>query len=123
LGLLRFKLVQGVYEARCAPDYYILPALGEHFRLRFGDSPWAIIDEKRSLCLSCDGAGKLELKPLVPAKEGGPPLASEPEDPIEDLWRLYHRSINNEARNNPRLQRQLIPERYRPYLPEMKKQP
>ena len=37
---------------------------------------------------------------------------------VEDLWRLYHRSINNESRNNPGLQRQFMPSRYRKYLNE-----
>jgi probable DNA metabolism protein len=49
-GLLRFRPDRaGIYTARCAPDHFVLPALAGHFELRFGETPWAIIDEKRAL--------------------------------------------------------------------------
>jgi len=126
-GLLRFSPdPRGVYIARCSPDFFILPALAEHFRLRFGATPWAIIDEKRSLCL----AGEDGQEPLLSRTtcgtdtfNSGEPGSDIPEqvskDSWEDLWRLYHRSINNESRRNPRLQGQFMPERYRKYLPEL----
>ena len=114
-GLLRFNPdPQGVYTARCEPDYFILPGLAEHFTLRFGETPWAIIDLKRSLCLCRQKHGQARLGPVSTASAEG-----KAEDTWEDLWRLYHRSINNEARNNPGLQRQFMPERYHKYLPEM----
>ncbi|MDR1587076.1 MAG: DUF4130 domain-containing protein, partial [Treponema sp.] len=53
-GLLRFTPDErGVYTARCSPDHFVLPALGEHFFPRFGDTPWLVIDEKRNLGLFC----------------------------------------------------------------------
>jgi len=119
-GLLRFSPdADGVYIARCSPDYFILPALAEHFTLRFGETPWAIIDEKRSLCLQ--GGNGAPTK-LIPPPQSGPPAAAagKEADSWEELWRLYHRSVNNETRKNPRLQRQFMPERYHKYLPEMK---
>ena len=123
-GLLRFSPgPDGVYIARCAPDFFVLPALAEHFTLRFGNTSWAIIDEKRKLCLcrEKDGDARIidlppELPPVLP-----PDLsAANNKDPWEDLWRLYHKSVNNEARNNPRLQCQFIPGRYKKYLCEFK---
>ena len=123
-GFLRFSLdSNGVYTARCAPDHYILPALAEHFTLRFGETPWAIIDEKRRLCLSRKKGGLAAIGPWSPDAEAssGLPAAdsSNAQDcSWEDLWRLYHRSIDNKARNNPHLQQQLIPERYKKYLTE-----
>ena len=118
IGLLRFTAdPSGVYVARCAPDYFILPALAEHFTLRFGETPWAIIDEKRKLCLR---RGQSSPARLTPSQDAPAPAAGkEAGDSWEELWRLYHRSINNETRNNPRLQRQFMPERYQKYLPEM----
>jgi hypothetical protein len=51
-GMLRFSPGEdGLYLARCAPDHGILPALAGHFKSRFGESPWAIIDEKRGVML------------------------------------------------------------------------
>jgi hypothetical protein len=56
MGLLRFCPDEdGVYIARCEPDHFTLPGLGSHFMERFGQTPWAIIDEKRRLCMRCSG--------------------------------------------------------------------
>ena len=127
-GFLRFSPdSNGVFTARCAPDHFVLPALAEHFTLRFGETSWAIIDEKRGLCLYREKGGEARLISWSPEKASGPVPSSLPEadsekkqaDSWEDLWRLYHRSINNEGRKNLRLQQQLMPERYRKYLTEL----
>jgi len=121
-GLLRFSPdSEGVYIARCSPDYFILPALAEHFTLRFGQTPWAIIDEKRKLRLQGENGAPARLIELPPSDQPAAATGKETGDSWEELWRLYHRSVNNEARKNPRLQRQLMPERYHKYLPEMNK--
>jgi probable DNA metabolism protein len=125
-GLLRFSPDSaGVYIARCSPDYFILPALAEHFTLRFGETPWAIIDEKRKLRLEGgrpqDGLQSDNAAARLAVLSSYQPAAAEKEtDSWEELWRLYHRSVNNETRKNSRLQRQFMPERYHKYLPEMK---
>ena len=133
MGFLRFTPdSNGVYTARCSPDYFILPALARHFYLRFGEgTAWAIIDEKRDICLYREINSTPRLKPAsqTPASESDPKttngLKNAPgfdiaSDFYEELWRLYHRSVNNESRKNPRLQRQFMPERYRKYLSELK---
>lgn len=123
IGFLRFSpSADGIYTARCAPDYFILPALAGHFTLRFGETPWAVIDEKRGLCLFRAKGGEAEIVPAPDAGlvcSGKNPPAENP-DRWEDLWRLYHRSVNNESRKNPKLQHQFMPERYRKYLNELK---
>jgi probable DNA metabolism protein len=122
-GLLRFRAEPScLYTARCSPDYFILPALAEHFTLRFGETSWAIIDEKRELCLKREKGGLVRLIP-VSASSFAPQLSKAEncsEDNWEKLWKLYHSSVNNEGRKNLRLQRQFIPERYHKYLPEIK---
>ena len=121
-GFLRFSPdAQGLYTARCEPDYFILPALAEHFTLRFGETPWAIIDEKRRLCLCRHKDGEVRLAPVsaTPAATAENGAAAETGCPVERLWRLYHRSVSNEGRKNPRLQRQFMPERYHKYLCEL----
>jgi probable DNA metabolism protein len=118
-GMLRFSPESdGVYTARCAPDNFILPALAEHFTLRFGETPWAIIDEKRGLCLHKSNGSEAVLVPFSPCSSGTAAEKAE-KDSWEDMWRLYHKSINNESRKNPRLQRQFMPERYQKYLTEL----
>jgi probable DNA metabolism protein len=127
-GLLRFRPDRaGIYTARCAPDYFVLPALAGHFELRFGGTPWAIIDEKRALALARLPGGETRLidRTAAPAASTGNAASSDGTAPAgktdgwEDLWRMYHRSVSNEARKNPRLQRQFMPERYWKYVTEM----
>jgi probable DNA metabolism protein len=114
MGLLRFCPDEGVYIARCAPDHFILPALGSHFKERFGETPWAIIDEKRHLCLSCPSGKQWTIGIYADTKTDRPAGGS-----WEKLWQHYHKTINNESRNNPNLQRQLMPKRYWKYLTEL----
>jgi hypothetical protein len=134
MGFLRFSPSAGGYcSARCAPDYFILPALAEHFYRRFGETPWIIIDEKRDIALVRDPGGE----PRLIRRDETPPQADpaanpaanpagerpSPADPWETLWRGYHRAVNNEGRQNPALQKQFMPLRYRKYLPEMEESP
>jgi probable DNA metabolism protein len=117
-GLLRFSPgPTGVHIARCAPDHFVLPGLAGHFRIRFGESAWAIIDERRGLALVRAPGADARLVPLTETDHGiaGPGRNG---DTWEELWRSYHKIINNETRANPRLQKQLMPRRYWKYLPE-----
>ena len=119
-GLLRFSPdSNGTYVAFCEPDYLILPSLGEYFSSRFGKTPWVIVDIKRRLSLSRRLGEKI--KPIVinTAEDISKLVGVLDNDEWEELWRHYHRIINNESRKNLRLQRQLMPKRYWKYLPEM----
>ena len=118
MGLLRFSPDKnGVYIARCAPDYFILPVLNEHFSRRFGKTPWAIIDEKRGLCLY---QGKIKATSEIFDLKDNNLWESNSVDHgrWEDLWKLYHRSVTNEGKKNTKLQKSYMPERYRKYLLE-----
>jgi len=120
MGLLRFSPdSNGTYTAFCEPDHLILPALREHFTSRFGETPWVIADVKRGLCLS----RRLREKAKLAVMETGADTSASGDvfcnDEWEELWRHYHRTINNESRKNLHLQRQLMPKRYWKYLPEM----
>jgi len=112
-GLLRFSPdTEGLYIARCQPDHFALPALGEHFTRRFGETPWAVIDEKRGICLCRLNAAPFTLCNFDRHSGAG-------HDEWEGLWRLYHKTINNESRNNPELQRRFMPKRYWKHLTEL----
>jgi hypothetical protein len=123
LGLLRFSPNEdGVYIARCEPDHFVLPALGPYFRERFGETAWAIIDEKRRLCLRYapaePRASDTSLE-LFNIDKNPAFLKNPPNGEWDNLWRLYHKTINNESRNNPALQRRFMPQRYWKYLNEV----
>ncbi|HCC37771.1 MAG TPA: hypothetical protein DEQ14_09200 [Treponema sp.] len=115
-GLLRFAPGgDGQYVAHCTPDYFVLPALGEHFSLRFGDMPWSIVDDKRRVCLRRMPG----MPPEICGAESRFVCQDSGFDGWEQLWRQYHKTINNEDRNNPGLQRRFMPKRYWQNLPEM----
>jgi len=115
-GLLRFSMNEdGVFIAKCEPDHFILPCLEEFFTARFGDTPWAIIDEKRGLRLGRKPGDRAKINVLEESL--GVPSAKS--DEWEELWKHYHKTINNEDRKNTDLQRQLMPKRYWKHLPEM----
>jgi probable DNA metabolism protein len=107
------------YIAHCEPDYFILPALGEHFSQRFGTTPWAIIDDKRGLCLDYFSVEQPGLYCISPEAGECYDIHAET-DQWEKLWRSYHQVITNESRKNTGLQRQFLPKRYWKNLPEMK---
>jgi probable DNA metabolism protein len=128
MGMLRFSPDgNGVYTARCSPDHYCLPVLARHFEGRFGNTPWAVIDEKRRICLFRFPPAQARLAQLEEfsammegaGKTGAASGNSAGEVPWEDVWRTYHRVINNESRKNLCLQRQFMPLRYWKYLPEL----
>jgi probable DNA metabolism protein len=119
-GLLRFSPESsGIHIARCTPDHFVLPGLAGHFTRRFGEMPWAIIDERRGLALIRYPGEEARLLPLgdLPHSITGNRSLN---DPWEDLWRNYHRVVANESRINPQLQRQFMPKRYWKYLPELR---
>jgi len=113
-GFLRFAPGgDGVYVARCAPDHFVLPALGGYFRKRFGGAPWGIIDEKRGIRLSYVPGG---VPRLLPAGAGAAKPAAG--DGWEELWRGYLGAVSNGDRQNRSLQAKFMPRRYREYLTE-----
>ena len=113
MGLLRFvPNKDGEFIAKCAPDHFILPALADYFTARFGDTPWSIIDEKRGLRMRRLPGEEVKITCL----ENDVPTAS---DEWEELWKHYHKTINNEDRHNPGVQKQFMPKRYWKYLPEI----
>lgn len=120
MGLLRFSPDEsGLYVAECEPDHFVLPALGPHFCDRFGGTPWAIIDNKRRLCLLCREGKSPEFLGLDSEAASLAANSNAACGEWEGLWRLYHRTINNESRNNPGLQKNFMPKRYWKYLTEM----
>jgi probable DNA metabolism protein len=121
-GLLRFSEgADGRLIALCACDHAVLPALAEHFSARFGERPWAIVDERRRVALIRDPPGE----PRMVASDGvASALAAERSrdsagDEWEELWRGYHRAVAIDSRANPALQRRLMPVRYWKYLTEL----
>jgi uracil-DNA glycosylase len=123
MGLLRFcPDEKGVYTAQCEPEHFVLPALGPHFMARFGETPWAIIDHRRRFSLSCEpGQPGASGKALIFSTntENQFTFKKGQGGEWENLWKHYHKTINNESRNNPDLQKRFMPTRYWKYLSEL----
>jgi len=120
MGLLRFcPDEKGVYTARCEPDHFVLPALGPHFLKRFGETPWVIIDNSRRLKIggASGRTGASGKTPVFSAWTGNPASFGKGRE-WENLWKHYHKTVNNEGRKNPALQKRFMPSRYRKYLTE-----
>jgi probable DNA metabolism protein len=122
-GLLRFSFGSAnVPVAFCAPDHFVLPILAEHFSLRFGDSPWAIVDEKRDLALMKESGSEAALLIHNPGHPWFAGIHNTQSDEWESLWLSYFKAINNESRVNPKVQLNFMPKRYWKYLPEMQRE-
>ncbi|MEL7567281.1 MAG: TIGR03915 family putative DNA repair protein [Dehalobacterium sp.] len=117
LGLLRFRrlsLHYEVYYAPFEPDNNITMLLAPHFAQRLSDQNWIIHDIKRSIA-ACYNTKEWMMTELTSPQI--PPLG-EDEKLYQYLWKQYYQSISISGRQNPRLQRQMMPARYWRYLTE-----
>ena len=115
LGLVRFnKMDDGSYFAEIEPKYDILEMIVPHFRGRFANERWAIYDSCRGYGFYYNGNNVMEI--TVPNLEQA--KASLPRDEMVRLWQDYYRSIAIKERENPKLLRRCLPERYWKHLPE-----
>lgn len=107
-GFLRFRLLDGgMYyapmEARCD----VLRMVAPHFARRLEGQDWIIHDLVRGWAALCHGG-----KPsFVEVPEFAVDLC-EREGRVQGLWRDYFKAIAVAERRNPRLQKNLMPERY-----------
>ena len=82
------------------PEHHTLDANGSFFVDRFGSMRWAILTPEQSLLWDLE---KLQTGPGVPRQQ------APHEDELEDLWRLYYRTIYNPARLNLTAMRAQLP--------------
>ncbi len=122
LGFVRFEELKGnVLSARIRPQANVTPLLAPHFTDRLHTENWIILDTARSFA-AIHPAGKPyflqygmteELLLSVPA--------SESEKDWKNLWSRFFDTIAIKERENPDLQRCLLPLHYRTYMPEVSK--
>ena len=119
MGFVRFtQLLSGVLYAKVRPEHQVLSFLAPYFADRLRHENWMIHDVGRGLVAIHRGnVGWIltEDKNLI---EDQLLQVSEKEQKIQELWKTFHKSIAVEARINPKLQRQLLAMRYRPYMLE-----
>lgn len=109
-GFIRFKEINNILYASINPDYNILPIIGEHFKERLSNENFIIHDIKRDIALIYNkkdyyltNLSKTQKNILMNSDDKGE---------YENLWKQYFKSVNIEERENPRLQKRMMPTRY-----------
>lgn len=127
-AFVRFEhTTDDIYFARVAPDFNVLPLIGEHFRQRYQDQHWAIYDLTRGYGIYYD---KSQSTPSRPAElqtithlddaviRNPASIHSEDEQRYQKFWQGYFTNVNIKERKNVRLHKQYLPQRYWKYLSE-----
>ncbi len=109
-GFCRFaETKSGVFYASITPVNFVLPILAEHFKDRLMNQAWIIHDVKRGVAVVYDGNDYVMRQ--VP-KQVMADIA-DVNDQYQALWQTFHKSIGIKERENYKLQRSLLPLRFR----------
>ena len=116
---IRRKISEEALFGRINPKSEVLPYLADHFADRFAGEQWVIADtvhrtvllhkaNYKTVYLSMDEVDMDELTLTY----------SEDEKQLQKLWKLFVDTIAIKERVNPKLQRQMLPLRFRKYMKE-----
>lgn len=112
-AFVRFKktLIDGAetYVAWHKPEHLIIKLAAPFFARRFGDKPWSIFTP--------DGSAHWNLEELSFSK-GMPQEEFEHEDPFDEVWKTYYKSIFNPARLKIKAMKAEMSPKYWSSLPE-----
>jgi probable DNA metabolism protein len=115
MGFVRFRQVEGgVYYSPISPDYNVVELLAPHFAERLSDQPWIIHDVKREI------AALYNTKAWIISEFSAEdiPGSTEDEKLYSGLWKQFFNTLSIPGRENPKLQRRLMPRRYWDHLTE-----
>ncbi len=119
-AFVRFeKMKDGIYFAKIAPDFNVLPFIRKHFEERYQDQKWMIFDLKRNYGIfydleTCDFFYPNENFNFKDIEDS----YHEEEDFYQTLWQRYFIKTNITERKNIKLHLQHVPKRYWKYLTE-----
>ena len=114
-GFIRFKeTTSGILYAQYSPDNDITEILCPHFLSRLSKVPFIIHDVKRNIAGVSDGK---RFKIMQTETEAILNLSKD-EKQWEMLWKNYYKAVNIKERKNKKQQDNLMPVRYRKFLPE-----
>ncbi len=125
-GLLRFYRMENlILYAPFAPEFNIIGYSARHFRQRISSEKWILHDLLRDSALfwDCKTLQQIEIEQdfyQYVRRYGKPPKekTAKDEKKYQQLWQSFHHSINNKQRENRKLQKKYIPQRYWKYLVE-----
>lgn len=125
-GLLRFQEMKtGHLYAPYSPDHNITYALSKHFQFRLRIEKWVIHDVGRNVAVFWDSEKlrDIDLDPQFAKASKTKDLQqwnASDESIYQDLWQTFFDTVAISSRENPKLQRQFLPQRYWNYLTEKK---
>jgi probable DNA metabolism protein len=115
LGLVRFSLAQdGIYYASISPDNNIIELLAPHFAERMPGQCWIIHDVRRGVAAMCNKGSWL----IANCFEGDGLEPSDEEIENRRLWRSFYKAVEIKSRENHKLQKKMMPQRYWRHLTE-----
>lgn len=115
LGMVRFnKGPEGLYIAEIEPKYDVLDLMVGHFRGRFPNGKWAILDVKRGFGAFYDG----KIAHEVTAPDSRAVAMGAPPDEFTAMWKSYYDSMAIQERLNPRCLKRCLPVRYWKHMVE-----
>lgn len=125
-GFLRFQeLSDGILYAVISPKNNIIPYLAEHFSDRLPMENFLILDEGRDVYAVHPAGKEWFLVTGNPVSEtdctgqrAHEAFVSEEERYYQELFRHFCHTISIEGRKNLKLQRNMLPLRFRPYMIE-----
>ncbi len=120
MGFVRFsELKNQILYSEIEPKNHVLPIIAEHFADRFPKENFMIKDKGRNLYVVHE-AGKETVfhRDDRPGMEITEEMYSDEELEIQNLFKIFHKSIAIQERMNLKLQRQLLPLRFREHMVE-----
>lgn len=123
MGFVRFtELSGGILYADIHPENNVLPLIAPHFANRYPEENWVIYDGKREVFAihrSQKGWGLLEGMKMTGKMK---PQYSMEEEDYQEMWRAFTQSVSIKERTNEKLQKQLLPLKFRDKMTEFKEE-
>lgn len=117
----RFHLgADGLLAACIAPDFNVLPLIGDFFARRFADQQWLIFDERRQygIFYNLANVSYISFPQRITSDHFTVSNLSADEQSFQHLWHTYFKNVNIQARKNMKLHIRHVPRRYWRYLSE-----
>ena len=120
MGFVRFQELRNkILYSEIEPKNHVLPIIAEHFADRFPKENFIIRDTGRNLYIVHEaGKGIVFHQEEGDGVEVTSDMYSEEERKIQKLFKIFHTSIAIQERTNLKLQRQLLPLRFRKNMVE-----
>lgn len=121
MGFLRFTELQGgILYGEFQPENDVLPLIVPHFADRFPEENFIIYDEGRKKCALHRAGGGWAILEDASIAENIKEQFGGKEDDYRTLWKAFTKSIAIEDRKNTKLQKQLLPLKFRDKMTEFR---